>query len=103
MADVPRVAFVTRGSGATLLRHCSPAGCAPPSSPGSEQCISAVHPDRRLRRSPGAPAPRTVPGPPAPARRVAARPAHSVRTVLVAVLTGAALLGSAAPAAAVPP
>jgi murein DD-endopeptidase MepM/ murein hydrolase activator NlpD len=54
-------------------------------------------------RRPSGPATPTVSGRLRARRPVAGRPARSVRTVLVAVLTGATLLGSAAPALAVPP
>ena len=54
-------------------------------------------------RRPSGPVTPTVSGRLRARRPVAGRPARSVRTVLVAVLTGATLLGSAAPALAVPP
>lgn len=54
------------------------------------------------RRPPG-PATPTVPGRPGSRRPVVGRRARSARTVLVAVVTGATLLGSAGPALAVPP
>jgi murein DD-endopeptidase MepM/ murein hydrolase activator NlpD len=54
-------------------------------------------------RRPSGPVTPTVPGRPGTGRPVTGRRARPVRTVLVAVLTGAALLGSAAPAVAVPP
>jgi murein DD-endopeptidase MepM/ murein hydrolase activator NlpD len=55
------------------------------------------------QRRPSGPATPTVPGRTGARRPVAGRPARPVRTVLVALLTGATLFGSAAPALAVPP
>jgi murein DD-endopeptidase MepM/ murein hydrolase activator NlpD len=56
-----------------------------------------------FQRRPSGPATPTVPWRPDARLPVAGRPYRPVRTVLVAVLTGATLLGSAAPAVAVPP
>ncbi len=55
-----------------------------------------------FQRRPSGPATPTVPGCPDARRPIAGRSVRSPRTVLVAVLTGAALLASAGPAAAVP-
>src|SRR5215213_1278994 len=55
-----------------------------------------------FQRRPSGPATPTVPGSSRSRRPVAGRPARPARTVLVAALTGATLLVSAGPAAAVP-
>ena len=55
------------------------------------------------QRRPSGPATPTVPGRTGARRPVAGSPARPVRTVLVALLTGATLFGSTAPALAVPP
>jgi murein DD-endopeptidase MepM/ murein hydrolase activator NlpD len=55
-----------------------------------------------FQRRPSGPATPTVPGRPGSRRPVVGRSARSARTVLVAVVTGATLLGSAGPALAVP-
>ncbi|CAA9236929.1 MAG: Phage endopeptidase (ACLAME 35) [uncultured Blastococcus sp.] len=56
-----------------------------------------------FHRRPSRPATPTVPGRPGSGRPVAARTAHPARTALVALVTGVTLLGTAAPALAVPP
>ena len=55
-----------------------------------------------FQRRPSGPATPTVPGRPGSRRPVVGRSARSARTVLVAVVTGATLLGAAGPALAVP-
>jgi murein DD-endopeptidase MepM/ murein hydrolase activator NlpD len=56
-----------------------------------------------FQRRPSGPATPTVPGSPGSRRPVVGRRARAARTVLVAVVSGAMLLGSAGPAFAVPP
>ena len=82
---MPRVAFVTGGDAATLPELHRPRATL---FPRERACPIAVRPDRRLRAAP-------VP---------AGRPrAARCGPLLVGVLAGAVLVGTAAPALAVPP